>query len=156
MKRTGELYNNPELYFAKQKAKKRDFHKCQWYGCELKSWNTEVHAHHCLTQKKYPEEKNNPQYMITYCIYHHILWHKLKGENYEAAQLWRRMLMLMNDGIKCIPNIDIQYRHILSIGDGFDNPEHKQQFIKYYRLLYSRTLREEVYVANWNFTSHLK
>jgi len=68
-----------------------DNNQCQWQVvnpknnksqiCRIKaSKKNSIHVNHIFSRAKYPELKDNPKFMICYCVDHHADWHLAKGE----------------------------------------------------------------------------
>jgi hypothetical protein len=81
-----------ELQFAMNNVRKRDNNTCQWYGCGLTHHDIEIHVNHIFPRSEYPELELIQDYMICYCIMHHIKFHEARGDgsnNFLASSLKR-------------------------------------------------------------------
>ena len=74
-----------ELQIAMNNVRKRDNNTCKWYNCGLTYKETQIHVHHIFPRSEYPELELIEQYMICYCVKHHILWHQYRGDQYAKG-----------------------------------------------------------------------
>lgn len=58
----------------------RDKNICQWQNCGLTHKEAPIHVHHIFPRSEYPEFELIEQYMICYCLNHHGLWHRYRGD----------------------------------------------------------------------------
>lgn len=73
-----------ETKIAMANVRIRDNNTCQWYGCGKTHKNLPIHVHHIFLTSEHPELSHIEPYMICYCIFHHALWHKKRGDNSYA------------------------------------------------------------------------
>ena len=78
-----------ELKNAMHVARKRDNFSCKWYGCKLTRKDIRIDVHHIFPRSEYPELELIVKFMICYCVYHHFLFHALRGD--EAGKLFRNI-----------------------------------------------------------------
>jgi len=71
-----------ELQDAMNNVRVRDNNTCQWQGCGLTFREAPIHVHHIFPKSEYPDYELVEQYMICYCLNHHWMWHKYRGDNY--------------------------------------------------------------------------
>jgi len=69
-----------ELQDAMNNVRLRDKNTCQWQGCGLTFRQAPIQVHHIFPRKEYPELELVEQYLICYCMNHHWLWHKYRGD----------------------------------------------------------------------------
>lgn len=72
-----------DLQISMNNVRKRDNNICQWYGCGLTNYDTEIHVNHIFPRKEYPELELIEQYMICYCVDHHIAFHRARKDGYD-------------------------------------------------------------------------
>jgi len=71
-----------DLQDAMNNVRQRDKQTCQWQGCGLTFREAPIHVHHIFPRNEYPDLELIEQYMICYCLNHHWMWHKYRGDNY--------------------------------------------------------------------------
>jgi len=76
------FHGSYDLQDAMNNVRRRDNNTCQWYGCGLTFRQVPIHVHHIFPRSEYPELELVEQYMITYCLNHHALWHIYRGDYY--------------------------------------------------------------------------
>lgn len=78
-----------ELKKAMYRVRKRDNNMCKWQDCNLNTNVIRIHVHHIFPRSEYPELQLIERYMICYCVYHHFLFHKYRGD--EAGKLFKNI-----------------------------------------------------------------
>lgn len=74
-----------ELEISMNNVRKRDNNTCQWYGCGLKAREgIPIDVHHIFPRSEYPELELVEEYMLCYCLNHHVMFHKYRGD-----QVWQ-------------------------------------------------------------------
>lgn len=69
---------SPELRRAMRRVRKRDENKCKWYNCKSNSDNAVIQVNHIFPRIDYPELQLIENYMISYCVKHHLHWHYMR------------------------------------------------------------------------------
>ena len=87
--RSSNKYSH-DLQDAMNNVRQRDKNTCQWFGCGLTFRQAPIQVHHIFPRKEYPDLELVEQYMICYCMNHHWLWHKYRGDEY--AKLLKRAM----------------------------------------------------------------
>jgi len=72
-------------------VRKRDNNTCQWQGCGLTHKQAPVEVNHIFPKSEYPELQLVEQYMICYCLNHHVVWHLYRGDTKAVNLMLSKM-----------------------------------------------------------------